>query len=502
MIGVPLTSRKSRRRRARRAAVDRADAAGRAGRLRRRSTARATRAVLAAARILGRVIAATPDPEIGAVWSDAGKLEAWLEVELAAAEALDGPTAGRPRGDPRRATFTVERSRSASGSPTTTSPPSSTCVAASVGPAGRWIHYGLTSSDVLDTALALQLREAGEIVARGRARARRTRSPSGRASTPTRCASAAPTASTPSRRRSGSSSRASPSRPTATPSGCERAFAQAAIGRALGRGRHLRDARPATRGARARAARPARASRSRPRSSPRDRHAELLSAIALAGAWLERFATEIRHLQRTEVREVEEPFRAGQKGSSAMPHKRNPITTERITRPRARAARQRAGRARERRAVARARHLALRRRAGRSCPTRRSCSTTCSTSRCGVVEGMTVHADRMRANLELTHGALFSPARAARAGRAGHGARRRLPDRPAARPAAWDKRHAAARAARAPSRALDARPRRDLRLRPLHPHVPEVLARLDVIPAADAAEPRRPSPGGRRLSRC
>jgi adenylosuccinate lyase len=64
---------------------------------------------------------------------------------------------------------------------------------------------------------------------------------------------------------------------------------------------------------------------------PRDRHAEVLQAIALAGAGLERFATEIRHLQRTEVREVEEPFRAGQKGSSAMPHKRNPITSERIT---------------------------------------------------------------------------------------------------------------------------------------------------------------------------
>ena len=63
---------------------------------------------------------------------------------------------------------------------------------------------------------------------------------------------------------------------------------------------------------------------------PRDRHAELLQAIALAGAGLERFATEIRHLQRTEVREVEEPFGAGQKGSSAMPHKRNPILSERI----------------------------------------------------------------------------------------------------------------------------------------------------------------------------
>jgi adenylosuccinate lyase len=63
----------------------------------------------------------------------------------------------------------------------------------------------------------------------------------------------------------------------------------------------------------------------------RDRHAQYLNAIALAGAGLERFATEIRHLQRTEVREVEEPFRAGQKGSSAMPHKRNPIGCEQIT---------------------------------------------------------------------------------------------------------------------------------------------------------------------------
>src|SRR5204863_8729921 len=63
----------------------------------------------------------------------------------------------------------------------------------------------------------------------------------------------------------------------------------------------------------------------------RDRHAELLAAIAVTGAGLERFATEIRHLQRTEVREVEEPFREGQKGSSAMPHKRNPIVSERIT---------------------------------------------------------------------------------------------------------------------------------------------------------------------------
>ncbi len=64
---------------------------------------------------------------------------------------------------------------------------------------------------------------------------------------------------------------------------------------------------------------------------PRDRHADVLTRVAIAGAGLERFGTEVRNLQRTEVREVEEPFGAGQKGSSAMPHKRNPILTERIT---------------------------------------------------------------------------------------------------------------------------------------------------------------------------
>ena len=139
----------------------------------------------------------------------------------------------------------------------------------------------------------------------------------------------------------------------------------------------------------------------------RDRHAELLQAIALAGAGLERLATEIRHLQRTEVREVEEPFRAGQKGSSAMPHKRNPITTERIT-GLARVLRGNASAAVENVALWHERdishsgaervilpdslilidylqHLALR-----------------------VVRGMVVHANRMGENLDLTYGALFS----------------------------------------------------------------------------------------------
>ena len=183
--------------------------------------------------------------------------------------------------------------------------------------------------------------------------------PRGRASTSTPSASGAPTASTPSRRRSASSSPASPSRPTATPSACERAFAQARVGALSGAVGTYSATEPGVRGSACSRASGSSARTVSTQVVPRDRHAELLQAIALAGAGLERLATEIRHLQRTEVREAEEPFRAGQqKGSSAMPHKRNPITTERITglarvlRGNAQAAR------RERRAVARARHLA------------------------------------------------------------------------------------------------------------------------------------------------
>ena len=99
---------------------------------------------------------------------------------------------------------------------------------------------------------------------------------------------------------------------------------------------------------------------------PRDRHAELLSAIALAGAGLERFATEIRHLQRTEVREVEEPFRAGPEGLERDAAQAQPGRLRAHLRAGARAARQRPGGDRERRAVARARHHALLRRADRA----------------------------------------------------------------------------------------------------------------------------------------
>jgi adenylosuccinate lyase len=140
---------------------------------------------------------------------------------------------------------------------------------------------------------------------------------------------------------------------------------------------------------------------------PRDRHAELLQAIALAGAGLERFATEVRHLQRTEVREVEEPFRSGQKGSSAMPHKRNPIVSERLTGI-ARLLRGYAQAGLENVALWHERDISHSSAERVALPDATILLDYAQHLALGVVEGMTVHADRMRANLDLTHGALYS----------------------------------------------------------------------------------------------
>jgi adenylosuccinate lyase len=140
----------------------------------------------------------------------------------------------------------------------------------------------------------------------------------------------------------------------------------------------------------------------------RDRHAELLQAIALAAAGLERFATEIRHLQRTEVREVEEPFHAGaQKGSSAMPHKRNPITTERIS-GLARVLRGNATAAVENVALWHERDISHSGAERVILPDSTILLDYLQHLATRVVRGMVVHADRMRENLDLTHGALFS----------------------------------------------------------------------------------------------
>src|SRR2546430_17081826 len=138
-----------------------------------------------------------------------------------------------------------------------------------------------------------------------------------------------------------------------------------------------------------------------------DRHAELLHAIALAGAGLERFAQEIRHLQRTEVREVEEPFRAGQKGSSAMPHKRNPITTERIC-GLARVLRGYAQTGLENVALWHERDISGGGAERVILPDATILLDYMLHTATRIVEAMTVDVERMRANLDLTHGAMFS----------------------------------------------------------------------------------------------
>jgi adenylosuccinate lyase len=343
-------------------------------------------------------------PEIGAVWTDEARMTAWRDVEVAAAEALEGPRPDELEAI-RAATFTLDAVKERERVTDHDVAAFVDVLAASAGPAGRWIHYGLTSSDVLDTALALQLRRAGEIVVPGAralaaALAERAREHAG-----TLCVGrthgvhAEPTSF-------GLKLAGVAFEAHRNAQRLERAFAQAATGAISGAvGTYATLGPDYERRVLAVLGLPA-----EPVSTqvvPRDRHAELVQAIALAGAGLERLATEVRHLQRTEVREVEEPFRAGQKGSSAMPHKRNPIVCERITglarllRGYAQAAVEDVALWHERDishsgaervllpdatiVLDYAQHLALR-----------------------VVRGMTVHADRMRANLELTCGALFS----------------------------------------------------------------------------------------------
>jgi adenylosuccinate lyase len=141
---------------------------------------------------------------------------------------------------------------------------------------------------------------------------------------------------------------------------------------------------------------------------PRDRHAALLQAIALAGAGLERLATEVRHLQRTEVREAEEPFRTGeQKGSSAMPHKRNPIVSERIC-GLARVLRGHAQAGVENVALWHERDISHSGAERVILPDATILLDYMQHLAIRVVRGLVVHEDRMRANLEITHGALFS----------------------------------------------------------------------------------------------
>ena len=350
------------------------------------------------------MIARYTRPELGAVWTDEARMTAWRDVEVAAAEALDGPTAAELEAI-RGATFTVEAVKEREAITDHDVAAFVDVLSASAGEAGRWIHFGLTSSDVLDTALALQIQRAGAPILAGARELAAALAERAREFADTVCVGrthgvhAEPTSF--GLKLAGYAFEADRNRAR-----LERAFDQAAVGAISGAVGTYASHSPGYE-ARVLERLGLRGEEVSTQVVPRDRHAELLQAIALAGAGLERFATEIRHLQRTEVREVEEPFRAGQKGSSAMPHKRNPITTERIT-----------GLARVLRGYAQAgvENVALWHERDIShsgaerviLPDATILIDYMQSLAVRVARGMTVHADRMRANLDITCGALFS----------------------------------------------------------------------------------------------
>jgi adenylosuccinate lyase len=347
-------------------------------------------------------------PAMGAVWTDQARMEAWLRVEVAAVEAL-AEQGVVPADDAIRvrelAAFSVEAVQEREKVTDHDVAAFVDVVAESIGEAGRWVHHGLTSSDVLDTALGIQIKKAGELVIEG-ARAYRD----------ALIAKAREHVDTVSVGRT-HGVHAEPTTFGVKLAGLafeadrnlrrlERAFEGAAVGALSGAvGTYASNGPEFEELVLARLElRPEDVST---QVVPRDRHSELLNAIALAGAGLERFAVEIRHLQRTEVREVEEPFRAGQKGSSAMPHKRNPITTERITGI-ARLLRGYAVAGMEDVALWHERDISHSSVERVALPDATILLDYAQSLALRVVEGMTVHADRMRANLDLTHGALFS----------------------------------------------------------------------------------------------
>ncbi len=278
------------------------------------------------------MIARYSRPAMARVWSDESKLARWLEVELA---ALDGwaslgsvPKEAASEIRERAEAPTPERVAEIEERTQHDVAAFVDAVAEPLGPVGRWFHYGLTSSDVLDTALSLQIREAGALLLEGLDRAltavveqaerHRGTLMMGR----THGVHAEPT--TFGLKLAGWAFELDRDR-----SRIERGLEGLRVGKLSGAVGTYAAIDPEVE----RLACERLGLEPAPSSTQilqRDRHAELLGALAVTAASLEKFALEIRHLARTEVREVEEPFGRGQKGSSAMPHKRNPIVAERI----------------------------------------------------------------------------------------------------------------------------------------------------------------------------
>lgn len=348
------------------------------------------------------------NPEMGRIWRDERKYETWLRVEAAAAEAMAAaglvPEAAA-RDIAACAGVRAERVEEIERTTQHDVIAFTTAVAEQVGPSARWLHFGLTSYDVLDTALALQMREAcglildgldGALAAvAGRAREHRDTPMIGR----THGVHAEPMTF-----------------------GLKLALWHAELGRARTRMERAREAVSVGKmsgavGAYAhlgpeieRRVCAALGLTPAPVSSQivqRDRHAELLGAMAIAGASIEKFALEVRGLQKTEIGEVEEGFAKGQKGSSAMPHKRNPVGCEQLT-GLARVLRANAMAALENVALWHERDISHSSVERIVIPDSFIVLDHMLRRFTRIVRGLVVHPDRMRENLERSRGVVFS----------------------------------------------------------------------------------------------
>jgi len=269
---------------------------------------------------------------MASIWSDESKLARWLEVELAALDAWADlgvvPTDAAARIRERAVAPSTDRVAEIEARTHHDLAAFVDAVGEQLGEDGRWFHYGLTSSDVVDTALALQVRDAGALVVEGleqafaavvaRAEEHRDTLTIGR----THGVHAEPTTFGLKLAVWAFELKRARARVAEALEGLRVGKLSGAVGNYAATDPELErlacerlglEAAPAS-----------------TQVLQRDRHAAVLAALAVAAASLEKFALEIRHLARTEVREVEEPFGRGQKGSSAMPHKRNPVVAERI----------------------------------------------------------------------------------------------------------------------------------------------------------------------------